>query len=82
MIEQPLKSKKIKQTYFRPQRPRNYPNFHVEGISDDHLISIQNGGLDDANEFNCDMYNFGEMEDLPDSDRQMIPKSRQCRDYQ
>ena len=55
--------------------------FHVLGLDDVKIIDLQNGGLDDVNEFNCDMYNFGEMDDLPDSDRAMIGREKRCKEY-
>lgn len=60
---------------------KNYPDFHVLGIDDDTLIDLKNGGLDDIEEFNCSMYNFGDMDDLPDSDKQMISSDKICKEY-
>ena len=60
---------------------KNYPDFHVLGLDEDILIDLQNGGLDDVNEFNCDMYYFGSMDDLPNSDKAMIAKNRICKEY-
>ncbi len=60
---------------------KNYPDFHILGIDDDTLINLQNGGLDDIEEFNCNMYNFGSIEDLPDSDKAMIPDNYICKEY-
>lgn len=57
-------------------------HFHVLGLEEDTLIDLQNGILDDIEEFNCSMYNFGDMDDLPDSDRAMIESNKTCKDYQ
>lgn len=63
------------------KRSKNYPNYHIVGIENDTLIDLKNGSLDDIEEFNCDMYNFGDMEDLPDSDRAMISSDKICKEY-
>lgn len=55
--------------------------FQVLGLEEDTLIDLQNGGLDDIEEFNCSMYDFGDMEDLPDSDRAMIENNKICKEY-
>ena len=60
---------------------KKYPDFHIVGLEEDTLIDLQNGGLDDIEEFNCSMYNFGNMDDLPDSDKAMIPSNRICKEY-
>ena len=60
---------------------QRYPDFHVLGINDDTLIDLQNGGLDDVDEFNCSMYNFGDIDDLPDSDKIMISSDKICKEY-
>lgn len=57
-----------------------YPDFHILA-EDESLIDLQNGGLDDIEEFNCSMYNFGDMDDLPDSDKAMIPSKFTCKEY-
>ena len=69
-----MKNRKIRQK-------QNSPDFHISGFAQDELITIQNGGLDNIGAINCDMYNFGYMEDLPDSDRAMIPFNQTCNDY-
>lgn len=63
------------------KKNKNYPDYHIVGIEDDAIIDLQNGGLDDIAEFNCDMYNFGDMDDLPDSDKAMIPSNFVCKEY-
>lgn len=72
----------MKKNNFKVKKRLNVPNFHVSSLEDDTLIDLQNGGLDDESEFNCDMYDFGQMDDLPDSDRQMIHFAKRCREYQ
>lgn len=57
-----------------------YPDFHILP-ENESLIDLQNGGLDDIEEFNCSMYNFGDMDDLPDSDKAMIPSNLTCKEY-
>ncbi|MBQ8870833.1 MAG: hypothetical protein IJ019_05605 [Alphaproteobacteria bacterium] len=69
-----MKQKRIKKS-------KNYPDFHILGIDDDTIIDLQNGGLDDIESFNCSMYNFGDMDDLPDSDKQMISSDKICKEY-
>lgn len=81
MLTKKLKNIKVKNIRKTNQTDKDYPDFHVDGIDSDTLIELQNGGLDDREEFNCSMYNFGDMEDLPDSDRDMIPNSQTCREY-
>lgn len=45
-------------------------DFNVKTIRDEKIIdSIPE--LDDENEFENEMYNFGDQDDLPDSDREM-----------
>jgi len=63
------------------KKKESSPDFHISGFKEDELIKVQNGGLDDVSSVNCDMYNFGNMENLPDSDRMMIPKDQTCKDY-
>lgn len=72
-----------KKKTFRAQKHwnRNTPDFHVNGLTQDTLVDLNNGGLDDIQSFNCDMYNFGDMEDLPESDRDMISSNESCKEY-
>ena len=63
------------------KKNKNYPDYHIAGIEDDMLIDLKNGSLDDVEEFNCDMYNLGDMDDLPDSDKAMIPSNQVCKEY-
>lgn len=44
-------------------------DFEIRTINEDRLIDPV-PGLDDEQEFEADMYNYGEEEDLPDSDRE------------
>ena len=81
MITEDIKNKKIHNIRCKKILDRPLPDFHISGLSDDTIIDIKNGGLDDAEEFNCSMYNFGEMDNLPDSDRAMIPGNRTCKEY-
>lgn len=67
--------------YNQSKKNRNYPNFHITNVDSDILIDLQNGGLDDVEEFNCSMYNFGDMDDLPDSDKLMIRSDKICKEY-
>ena len=59
----------------------NYPDFHILGLDEDTLIDLQNGGLDDIESFNCSMYDYGQMDDLPDSDKAMIRSNQTCKEY-
>lgn len=52
-------------------------NFHVESVEEETLIE-KVPGLDDEEEFACDMEDIGDFEDLPDSDRAMIKNSQKC----
>ena len=63
------------------KKNNNYPDYHILGLEDDILIDLKNGSLDDVEEFNCDMYNFGDMDDLPDSDKRMISNRFICKEY-
>ena len=63
------------------QNIKNYPNFHISGLDDNNIIDLQNGGLDDIEEFNCSMHNFGETDNLPDSDKAMISGKNMCKYY-
>lgn len=81
MIEENLKNEKVKKIYAKGKWWDNFPDYHVDGIGEDTLVELQNGGLDDVEEFNCSMYNFGDMDDLPDSDREMIASNQTCKEY-
>ncbi|MBR2299522.1 MAG: hypothetical protein IJ870_02990 [Alphaproteobacteria bacterium] len=63
------------------KRIKNSPDFHITGIEEDRLIAVQDGGLDNRQSVNCDMYNFGNMENLPDSDRAMISNNQTCKEH-
>lgn len=63
------------------RKVKNYHDFHVLGIDDVEIIDMKNGSLDDIGEFNCNMYNFGDMDDLPDSDKAMIASNKICKEY-
>lgn len=51
-------------------------DFHIRGIGEELLINPLNG--DDEDEFVCNMHNFGDSDDLPNSDRAMISPSQKC----
>jgi hypothetical protein len=72
MLVENVKDKKIKKIRSKGTWKENTPDFHINGPTEDPLIDLQNGGLDHINAFNCSMHNFGEFEDLPESDRAMI----------
>ena len=80
LTEQPEFEKK-KNFHAQNRHPRNTPDFHIDGLSQDTLIDLQNGGLDDVETFNCDMYNIGDMDNLPESDQKMISKNQSCKEY-
>lgn len=82
MLTENLQNEKIKNIKAKGNWEKNTPNYHVGGVEQNTLIDLQNGGLDDIQSFNCDMYNFGDMEDLPDSDRDMISSIETCKEYQ
>ena len=63
------------------RNPKNTPDFHVDGLSQDTFVDLKNGGLDDEQTFNCDMYNFGDMDNLPESDKNMISQNQSCKEY-
>ena len=78
LIFVPERIKKMKKT---TKTTKNAPDFHITDFEDDRLIKPQTGGLDIISSVNCDMYDFGQMEDLPDSDRAMISSSQRCKEY-
>jgi len=59
---------------------KNTPDFHITDFERDRLIVPQTGGLDIISAVKCDMYDLGAMEDLPESDRAMLPQSSKCKD--
>lgn len=81
MLTEKLNNIKTKNVPNSKLLDKDYPDFHVDGIDSDTIIELQNGGLDDIEEFNCSMYNYGDMDDLPNSDRDMIPNNQTCREY-
>lgn len=81
MIEENIKYKKRRDVRGKGKWNLNTPDYHVDGPDKDTIIELQNGGLDDVESFNCSMYNFGEMDDLPNSDRDMIATNQTCREY-
>lgn len=81
MIVENIKNEKIKNVRGKGHWSENTPDYHIDGLADDTIIELQNGGLDDIEEFNCSMYNFGDMDDLPDSDREMIAGNQTCKEY-
>ena len=63
-----LKNKPIKNYRHSQTAEIDDHDFIVKPLKQMRLIDNING-LDDECEFNKDMYNFGDEEDLPDSDR-------------
>ncbi len=55
-------------------KPQDDKSFSVKTIKEEKLIDTLPEG-DDEQQFRNDMYNYGEMEDLPDSDREMACRS-------
>lgn len=78
--EQPYPEKK-KKIHAKGHWNRRTPDYHINSLAQDTLLDLQNGGLDDIQSFNCDMYNFGDMENLPESDRNMISSNESCKEY-
>ena len=69
MISESLKRRIKTNTRISPKRMEVEDNdFVVRPLSKMRLIDIV-GGLDDECEFEKNMYNFGDEEDLPESDR-------------
>ncbi len=70
---------KIKDVKYQDISAREEQNeeksFEIKSIQQERLIDIA-PGLDDEEEFQKNMYNFGEEEDLPDSDRETICRGR------
>lgn len=81
MLTENLKHKKIKDVRNNHRWAERTPDFHVDGLEEATLVELMNGGLDDVQSFNCSMYNFGDMDDLPDSDRDMIADAQTCKEY-
>lgn len=54
-------------------------DFHIKTVTDETLIT-PSYGLDDEEEFVCNMHNFGDSDDLPVSDRAMMRPHQRC-DY-
>ena len=55
---------KIKDMSYMSYEEDDEKDFHVKTVADETLIT-PNGGLDDEEEFVCDMHNFGDSDDLP-----------------
>lgn len=70
---------KIKDMSYMSYEEDDEKDFHVKTVADETLIT-PNGGLDDEEEFVCDMHNFGDSDDLPFSDRAMMTSRQRC-DY-
>ncbi len=70
---------KIKDMSYMDYQEDDEKDFHVKTIDDETLIT-PNSGLDDEEEFICNMHNFGDSEDLPNSDRAMMTSRQRC-DY-
>ena len=65
----------IKDFSNRPIQEDYEKNFFVKTIAEEKLIDTA-AGLDDVEEFEQDMLNYGDFEDLPDSDRETICRSK------
>lgn len=52
-------------------------DFHIKTIDEEKIVN-QNKYWEDDDEFNCELYDVGDNDDLPDSDRQMNKKYRKC----
>lgn len=52
-------------------------DFHIKTIDEEKIVN-KNKGWEDDDEFNCELYDIGDNDDLPDSDRQMNKKYRKC----
>ncbi len=61
--------KKKWQPLYVTLRGGNSKDFHVRVISEERLVSTVQSR---DSEFDEDMYNYGDSEDLPDSDRLMV----------
>lgn len=66
---------KIKDYRYQNFTPQDEEDFEIKTIDDERLIDTA-PGLDDEQEFQKDMFNFGDFEDLPDSDRETICRGR------
>ncbi len=70
MIEQELPAAKIKDIGNRHHQDNDEKDFEVKTVKDEKLIDSL-PERDDECIFERDMYNFGDQDDLPDSDRAM-----------
>lgn len=73
---------RIKGTIVKDYNSKRYLNidehdFEIRPLRDTKLIDSISG-LDDECEFQKDMFNFGDDDDLPDSDKAM---NRRCKNY-
>lgn len=68
-----FKNPKVKDFSYLKYQDVDDKDFQVKTIEDERLIDSV-PGLDAA--FDEDMYNFGDMDDLPDSDREMQCRSK------
>lgn len=66
---------KIRDFSNRPFQEDDEKNFFVKTIAEEKLIDTAEG-LDDEEGFEKDMLNYGDFEDLPDSDRETICRSK------
>ena len=66
---------KIKDFSNRPFQEDDEKNFFVKTIAEEKLIDTAEG-LDYEEEFEKSMLNYGDFEDLPDSDRETICRSK------
>lgn len=66
---------KIKDYSHQNFQPDDEEDFEVKTIRDEKLVDTA-PGLDDENEFELNMFNYGDQEDLPDSDRSLDCQTR------
>lgn len=66
---------KVKDYTYQDFTPQDEKDFEVKTINDERLIDFA-PGLDDEEEFEKSMHNFGDFEDLPDSDRETICRGK------
>ena len=74
MIEENVEPKKVKDFSYQDFSEEDQKDFFVRGLDDDNMVIPPLAGLDDS--FHEDMFNFGDAEDLPDSDRETICRQR------
>lgn len=68
----------IKDYTYQDYREDDEKDFEIRTIQNEKLIDIL-PERDDEQAFNLDMYNFGDAEDLPDSDRLMACQTQKIK---